>query len=379
MSLPIQPPRELHYVALASVLDDSTFRLRPAGDISSLAQSIAQCGQLFPIELRAGPDGRWQPLTGFRRLEALRLLHRDRVLARLHAELPDAQAALVAAADAIDTRALEQEDVLEIRERYRAMGWSSPALEELFARALEKAAERLEDLAAKLRGEAAPDRSIPDEDSAPEPSDGAWGAGAAPALAGPPAPPALGTPRGPIVAAPPAEAPAPPEDGTALAPGTVVALSDAARGIAAAREGVLDLLRDLEDAAESMDRTAPPAIAARGNAVPPSAPEVVAAAAAAADGTPANVAEPAAGAAGRANVAVPGDPPAAPSAPGEPVTLDELAEDLAYRLSSISLDLASLADAWGEVPPHLRAIITDQLQYYSQLGGYLERASGANR
>jgi hypothetical protein len=368
--MPILPPRELSYVPLSSVLDDTTFRLRPPGDVSSLAQSMAQCGQLFAVELRQVGDS-WQPITGFRRLEALRLLHRDRVLARLHPELPDTQAAMIAAADALDTRPLEEEDLLEIRERYRAMGWITPALEELFARALDKAAERLEDLAAKLRGEAPPDRSIPDEDSAPEPTDGAWrpAGSSVDLLAAPPEPPALGTPRGPIVAGP-AEEPPPPGADTALAPGTVSALGDAARGIAAAREGVEDLLRDLEDAAASMERNAPPALAARAAAAVP--------ARSATGGTGLLSGAEAAAAAAPPNTVAPGAEavPAPGTGDAEAMTLDELAEDLAYRLSSISLDLASLADAWGEVPPHLRAIITDQLQYYSQLGAYLERASG---
>jgi len=173
MARPTPPPRELTYVPLARIGEDTTFRLRHPGDVSSLARSIAQAGQLFPIEVRQVGDA-YQPITGFRRLAALKILFRDRVLVRVHAELADDAAALVAAADALDNAPLERADLLEMRDRYRAMGWSTPALEELITRALEKADERREDLAAELQGLPKPDRTVVDEDAleegaAPEP------------------------------------------------------------------------------------------------------------------------------------------------------------------------------------------------------------------
>lgn len=164
---PPLPPRELVYLPLAELSPDETFRLRPAGDISSLAQSIAQVGQLQPIVVRL-EKGSYQPITGFRRLAALRMLHRQRVLARVHPTLDDAKAALLAAADALDSRPLEIEELEEMQARYRERGWSTPALDELIARALDEAKQSMEDLEARLLGHEPPDRSIVDEDAIPD-------------------------------------------------------------------------------------------------------------------------------------------------------------------------------------------------------------------
>lgn len=159
-------PRELVHLPLARLHDDETFRLREVGDVSSLAQSIAQVGQLFPVEVRL-VGGSYQPITGFRRIAALRMLLRDKVLARVHPSLGDQQAAMLAAADAIDNRALEIEELSAMLAKYREAGWANAATEELIQRAIEKAGERLEDLHAAFRGEPPPDRSIEDEDGDP--------------------------------------------------------------------------------------------------------------------------------------------------------------------------------------------------------------------
>lgn len=159
-------PRELVYLGLDALDPDETFRLREAGDVSSLAQSIAQVGQLFPVEVRL-QGGRYQLITGFRRLEALRMLLRKRILARVHVDLSEQEAALLAAADAIDSRSLELEELRALEALYRRRAWATPALEELIGRAIEKAEERIEDIEAALRGEPPPDRSVEDEDARP--------------------------------------------------------------------------------------------------------------------------------------------------------------------------------------------------------------------
>jgi len=278
MARPTQPPRELTYVPLARIGDDTTFRLRHPGDVSSLARSIAQAGQLFPIEVRPAGD-RYQAITGFRRLAALRLLFRDRVLVRIHEGISDEAAALVAAADALDSRALERDELLELRERYRAMGWSTPALEELIGRALEQAEERLEDLAARLQGLPPPDRSIVDEDALEDDE----------------------VPQQPSPARPPE-----------------------------------------------------PAAGAAGQGAPPEPP-----------------AEPP----GPQPLAV---PRAAAEGPRE-LTVAELAEDAARRLSLLTQDLATLASHWDGVPEHLRRIVHDQIDYYRQLGAWIERLPGESK
>lgn len=161
---PPTPARELIVLPLSALTGDETFRLREVGDVSSLAQSIAQVGQLFPIEVRQVGEG-YQAVTGFRRLAALRMLLRERVFARVHPSLDDGEAALLAAADSLDSRALERDELVAMRETYRERSWSTPALEELIGRAIQKAEERLEDLEAMLLGLEPPDRSVEDEDA----------------------------------------------------------------------------------------------------------------------------------------------------------------------------------------------------------------------
>jgi hypothetical protein len=87
----------VEHVPLDAIAPDATFRLRETGDVSGLATAIGRLGQLEPLDLRLLPsaDGegrRYQVVRGFRRLEALRLLQRERVLARVHEGLADADA-----------------------------------------------------------------------------------------------------------------------------------------------------------------------------------------------------------------------------------------------------------------------------------------------
>lgn len=323
MAAPLQPQRELVYIPLSEVGSDETFRIRSSGEVSSLAQSIAQVGQLFPIDIRQS-EGVPQAITGFRRLKALRLLHRNRVLVRDHGEISDEQAALIAAADAIDNRALEAEELQEMLERYEAMGWSSPALQELIARAIEKANERLEDLAARLSGEAPPDRSVEDEDALPDDEDGAPislraiesqrtmqarvgeetargggdGAGSPAAITTPEeGPPQGAASPGPLLVQPPAD---PPyhlrlgnQEGSSPLAASVFSW-EAAHGRGAADE----------------------------------------------------------------------------------ISVQALARSAAEGLAAITQDLATLADHWDEIPDDLQTILADQLTYYRQLSGWLARRSG---
>lgn len=159
-------PRELIYLNLEELDPDETFRLREVGDVSSLAQSIAQVGQISPAEVRLS-GGRYQLVTGFRRVAALKMLLRKRILVRVHRDLSEREAALLAAADAIDTRSLELEELKALEALYRRREWATPALQELIGRAIEKAEERIEDLEAALRGEPPPNRQVEDEDSRP--------------------------------------------------------------------------------------------------------------------------------------------------------------------------------------------------------------------
>lgn len=125
-------------VPLARVDEDDTFSVRGAapGDVSALATDIARLGQLFPIDVRLRPPDRFQVLTGFRRVAALRLLHRERVLARLHTDLSDDDAMLLTLADAIHARGVSLEALEAVRSRLVARGRLTPAIRDMLDKAL---------------------------------------------------------------------------------------------------------------------------------------------------------------------------------------------------------------------------------------------------
>lgn len=131
----------VRFVPLDAVADDTTFKLRDEGDVAALASSIGRLGQLEPIELRPlpGADGdRLQVVAGFRRLAALHLLARDRILARVHARLDDEDAWALALVQALLGEPLLASELDVLRERIagtRAAEWA----EELFPAALARA------------------------------------------------------------------------------------------------------------------------------------------------------------------------------------------------------------------------------------------------
>ncbi|ABS27869.1 ParB N-terminal domain-containing protein [Anaeromyxobacter sp. Fw109-5] len=128
------------FVPLAAVDDDATYRVRPEGDVSHLAASIGRLGQLSPVELRPHPTapGRYQVIAGFRRLAALRMLMRERVLARIHERLEDDDAWGIALAQALLTEPLDGEALLALRTRLAESGvapWADELVDEARVRA----------------------------------------------------------------------------------------------------------------------------------------------------------------------------------------------------------------------------------------------------
>jgi ParB-like chromosome segregation protein Spo0J len=146
-------------VPLEAVDADATFRLREEGDVTALAASIGRLGQLTPVELRLLPDAgtgsrRYQVVAGFRRLEALRCLLREKVLARVHEELPDEDAWAIALAEALLHAPLDADARSALRERIAgepAAGWAVELLDEAAADEVEVTPEELAaDLSARM-------------------------------------------------------------------------------------------------------------------------------------------------------------------------------------------------------------------------------------
>ncbi|MGB8932086.1 MAG: ParB N-terminal domain-containing protein [Anaeromyxobacteraceae bacterium] len=128
----------MEYVPLDAIAEDATFRLRDEGEVSALAASLGRLGQLVPVELRPLPGGsaegpRYQLVAGFRRVEALRCLLRDRVLARVHPELTDEDAWAIALCEALLHAPLDGAELDVLRTRLaevRNAAWADELIDE---------------------------------------------------------------------------------------------------------------------------------------------------------------------------------------------------------------------------------------------------------
>ncbi len=131
------------HVRLDEIAPDATFRLRPEGDVTELAASIGRLGQLAPVAVRrlSGGEGKLQVVAGFRRLAALRLLQRERVLVEIHEDLRDDDAWAMALAGVLLEKPLEPEELAALEPVVRThLPWAAGALEAVRARATGPAA-----------------------------------------------------------------------------------------------------------------------------------------------------------------------------------------------------------------------------------------------
>lgn len=143
-SQPVTFPQETirrHHVAPALIAidridDDDLFALREVGDISELATDIARLGQLFPVDLRLNPPDRFQVITGFRRVAALKFLQREKVLARLHTDLSADDAMLLALAEAIHSSPVSRESLEAMQARLENEERLTPAARDMLEKAL---------------------------------------------------------------------------------------------------------------------------------------------------------------------------------------------------------------------------------------------------
>ena len=137
-----EPPRRHHVspalVALDRVEIDERFRVRNSeeGDISALATDIARLGQLFPVDLRLKAPDRFVVITGFRRVAALKFLQREKVLARLHTDLSDDDATLLALAEGIHSQPVRRPELSAYRERLSSENRLTAAARDMLDKAL---------------------------------------------------------------------------------------------------------------------------------------------------------------------------------------------------------------------------------------------------
>jgi ParB-like chromosome segregation protein Spo0J len=124
------------HIPLERIDEDTTFQIRPVGELSALATDLARLGQLFPVDVRFKPPDRFQIISGFRRVAALRFLKRDRVLARLHTDVSDEDALLMALASAIHDSPVSREDLEARREQFESEGRLTPIARDMLEKAL---------------------------------------------------------------------------------------------------------------------------------------------------------------------------------------------------------------------------------------------------
>jgi ParB family transcriptional regulator, chromosome partitioning protein len=118
---------------------DDQFRIRPESeleDVSALATDIARLGQLVPIDVRTSDGNVFQVVTGFRRVEALKFLQREQVLARVFHKLDDEEALLIALAHAIHASPATAQTLGEWRDRLDGQGKLTPSVRDMLEKAL---------------------------------------------------------------------------------------------------------------------------------------------------------------------------------------------------------------------------------------------------
>ncbi|MFT3707486.1 MAG: ParB/RepB/Spo0J family partition protein [Archangium sp.] len=133
-----------HFVApalipLERVDEDTAFLVRDGEqleDVAALATDIARLGQLFPIDVRLVPPDRFQIITGFRRVAALRFLQREKVLARLHTNLSDSDATLMSLASAIHSKNVGADSLAAVKAALEESGRLTPPARDMLEKAL---------------------------------------------------------------------------------------------------------------------------------------------------------------------------------------------------------------------------------------------------
>ncbi len=132
-------------VPLERLSGDDQYRIRPQAelaDVTQLATDIARLGQLVPVDLVTTDGQVFQVVTGFRRIEALKFLQREQVVARVFYNLEPDEALLIALAHAIHASPVTAETLKEWRARLEAQNKLTPSVRDM----LEKALNRDEEL-----------------------------------------------------------------------------------------------------------------------------------------------------------------------------------------------------------------------------------------
>ncbi|MHC4528832.1 MAG: ParB/RepB/Spo0J family partition protein, partial [Planctomycetota bacterium] len=107
------------------------FRYRLNLDIDDLVDSIRKDGQLIPIVVRQ-QDDKFQLISGFRRIAALRALGQKKVQAKILYGISDVGARRISLLENLERNSLSAWDQVAAAERFRAQGMKNAEIAEAF-------------------------------------------------------------------------------------------------------------------------------------------------------------------------------------------------------------------------------------------------------
>jgi ParB/RepB/Spo0J family partition protein len=118
-------------IEIGELTKDREFRYRADLDIDDLAASIRQDGQLVPIVVRRHDD-KFQLISGFRRIAALRKLRRKKVQAKILSGVSDVQARRLSLLENLERNSLSTWDQVATAARFREQGMKNREIAEAF-------------------------------------------------------------------------------------------------------------------------------------------------------------------------------------------------------------------------------------------------------
>ena len=113
-------------------LNDKTFQFRIALQVDDLVESLARDGQQFPVVLRSKESGKYQIISGFRRLAAIRQLRWNRIQAIIRNDLDDLAATRLSVVENEARQTYNDLDRAHAMLACRRMGQSNKEIEKLF-------------------------------------------------------------------------------------------------------------------------------------------------------------------------------------------------------------------------------------------------------
>jgi len=116
-------PSEIVMLPVEDILNDKTFQYRLTTTVGSLAEDIRARGQTTPIFVR--PEGsKYQLISGFRRLAAIRELGREKILARVFLNINDYQSIGLAISENLQREDFSDLEKAQVAKRMRDLGLS---------------------------------------------------------------------------------------------------------------------------------------------------------------------------------------------------------------------------------------------------------------